>query len=490
MRGYNHWMLMQTFHFNGSGRLWLLSALLLLIGQPASGQDAERQAAGRWYEMAYGVSLTPPPGTVQYEGPRVVWDDPRGFSIGFEIVYSEVPVKLEDFATSAMVQVGFARNTPRLMAEAGEDTPSKPLPETIAERPGIKLFFEIDPEAADQEVMIHGQAIIMLEPYAAAVVKLDAAESRLGPAREAFDAVLASLEIPLASELNDMREARVEAADAWLVATGPQALHAALPDVAWYRLTFDGKDIGHLRLASTREPETLRRRGYSPPGTFTLINRRQMINGQALDTQTTIFVSADGKQEEWSTKTTLRDPGRRRAGLAGNDTPALATWVETGVRGDRLAGDREVHAVTVISDSPPPIDAVLQIEKHERFTGKPRPEKVRGKTQVNEWLAPERAYLSQADLWVFPGLLPREPAEYCFTAYHPRTGKPGLRLVQVVPQDHGGVVVRDRPNSKLSPIEHVYDGEGKLLRRDYPDGMSLIPTSPQELGEIWDIEIR
>lgn len=461
----------------------------MLVCPGAWAQDTAEQA-DRWREMSYGVSLVPPANTVQYEGPSVVWSDPRGFSISFEIVYSEVPTNVKQFAASAIVQASFALNTPRLITEEGEQATSYQRYEQIAERPATKLFFEIEPDDAEQESRIQGQAIIMLEPYAAAVVKFNAPKNRAELAYERFVAVLESLHVPLGTELNELREQRVDAADAWLKGFGVENMQLALPELQWYRVVFAGKDIGHLRLASTQDPEVLRRRGYQPPGTFAQIDRRQLINGQTIDIQTGIYVAADGKQEEWTTKTTLREGKRERAGLTGGASSALATWAETGVRGDRAVGDRNVHALTVIVDSPPRNDSMVLVEKNKRFVPQRRANDERSSTQVSEWQAPERAYLSQADLWVFAGLLPKEPDEYCFTAYHPRTGKPGLRLVQVVPQADGGVVVRDRPNSRLSAIEYVYDRDGRLLRRVNPDGMTLLPTTPRELATIWDIDFK
>ncbi|MEM7625893.1 MAG: hypothetical protein AAF333_09710 [Planctomycetota bacterium] len=436
--------------------------------------------------MAYGISLVPPPGALLYEGPSVVWDDPRGFSISFEIVYSDTRTTLKELVTSTMVQAGFANNTPRLITEEGKPVRSEPLPESIAERPGARLFFEFDPDGPDDRPRVFGQVIIMLEPYAAAVLKLNAPKSRFVEARDTFNQVVSTVHVPLGIELNESREQRVDDADAWLKGIGTETLHAALPELQWYRLLFNGIDVGHLRFASTQDPEVLRRRGHQPPGTYSQINRRQIINGQTVDTLTTMFVSADGDQEEWSTKTTLRDPEHGRAGLAGNPAPVLATWAETGVRGDRKVGDRDVHALTVITDSPPPSESVVLVEQNKRFVSQRRRNEARKSTQANEWEAPKRAYLSQTDLWVFAGLLPKEPGEYCFTAFHSRTGKPGLRLVEVIPLDGGGVTVRDRPNSRFSPIEHVYNRDGKLVRRTDPSGLSLVPTTHGELMEIWE----
>lgn len=481
----------------------------MVVSTAVAGARADEPA--RWSEFSYGVSLVPPPDAVRAEGSTTRWIDPRGFLIGFEIVTSEAPVGLQQVAASALVQMGFAPGTPRLLGPDGEPGDQPPMPERLGDRPALKMYFEMDAKndsqalvklGIDQQIKsdwFYGQAIIMLEPHAAVVIKLYANLDAADAGREAFEAVLASLHIPLGDELNEMREARVEAGEAWLNNVTIGALRAVLPEERWYRIVHDGKDVGHLHLRSSSNPDDLRRFDYEPPGLFVLLERREHLDGWVLDTRTELYLHDEGRREMWSTKTTLRsDDADNPAGRGNSARPGLPTraqsqaitWAETGVRGDQQVHGRDINAITVINEAPPHSEVVNQIESHERFVGKRVKSDVRGRVRTSEWVAPDRGYLSQIHVWALGSLLPAEPAVYCFSAYHPGSAKPGLRTVEVQPRADGKLVVLDRPNSRTSPTRHVYDSERKLIESVTPQGVAIRPTTPSELAEIWGIDLK
>ncbi|MEM9418914.1 MAG: hypothetical protein AAGA25_07700 [Planctomycetota bacterium] len=473
------------------------------VATPSHSQDP-----ARWSEAGYGVSLAPPAGTAQVEGKAVTWIDPRGFSIGFEIVRTDQAVNLETMTASAMVQMGFAQATPRLLGPDGEPTDKPPVPERIGDRPGVRMYFELDqqdkPEwmnikPEEQVSWFYGQAIVMLEPHAAAIIKLTALREKQEIAQVAFDAVLNSLHVPLANELDAAREELVEQANTWLRSTRPEDWAKALPRDQWYRVIHKGEDIGHIHVRSSREREDLKRFQQEAPGTIAVIDRRDYLDEQqALDSRTVFYAHDDNQREYWEAKTTLR-PANKQSGLIKRSTNQALTWVQIGIRGTQKITRRDIdgniiqrnlNVVTVITETPPNSQAVQQIESHERFAGKKATGKIRGKVDENqEWIVPERSYLSQLQVWALGGMLPAEPAVYCFSAYHTETGKPGLRTVEVLPQDDGTLIVLDRPNSSLSPIRSVYDADRKLIERVTPHGTRIVPTSRKELAEVWDIAL-
>lgn len=473
---------------------------------PADGQETDR-----WSESGYGVSLSPPPGTVQTEGRAVTWIDPRGFSISFEIVYSDLPVGLEAMTANAMVQMGFAQATPRMLNADGQPADKPPRTERLGDRPAVRMYFELDQQdkpdwfyelsnldKGDQPSWFYGQAIVMLEPHAAVIIKLTALRENEKIGRDAFIQVLDSLTIPLASELDEMREVRVEKADQWLQSTTPEAWAQALPSDQWYRLIHRGEEVGYVRLRSSRNPDDLRKEKQEAPGTLVIIDRREYVNDRALDTRSVLYAHDDTQREYWETKTTLR-AATKPAGLNVRPASQPLTWVQIGIRGTQqvqrrdLDGNpikRNLNVITVISETPPSSDAVQQIQSHERFTGKQTVGNIRGQVDENqEWVAPERSYLSQLQVWALGTMLPAEPGVYNFSAYHPDSGKPGLRTVEVRLQDDGGLIVLDRPTSRVSPIRSVYDADRKLVERVTPQGTRLVPTTPEELAEVWGIRL-
>lgn len=486
---------------------WFVCLACLISLTPAVPIDG--QEAARWSEAGYGVSLTPPPGTAQTEGRAVTWIDPRGFSISFEIVYSDMPVGLESMTANAMVQMGFAQATPRMLNAEGQPAEKPPRTERLGDRPAVRMYFELDQqdkpdwfyemsnlEKKDQLAWFYGQAIVMLEPHAAVIIKLTALRENEQIGRDAFIQVLDSLTIPLATELDEMREVRVEKADQWLRSTTPEAWAQALPSDQWYRLIHRDKDVGHVRLRSSRDPGDLRRFDHEPPGTVVVIDRREYVNDQALDTRSILFAHDDTQREYWETKTTLR-PANKPVGLNVRAASQPLTWIQIGIRGSQevqrrgFDGNpikRNLNVITVISETPPSSAAVQQIQSHERFTGKQTVGNIRGQVDENqEWVAPQRSYLSQLQVWALGAMLPAEPGVYHFSAYHPDSGKPGLRTVEVRPQDDGGLIVLDRPTSRVSPTRSVYDADRHLVERVTPQGTRLVPTTPEELAEVWGI---
>lgn len=500
-----------------AGLGWIVLIGWGLLTPAAVGQDAPR-----WSEAGYGISLTPPPNTAQVEGQEVTWIDARGFSISFEIIGSDVPVGLEEMTASALVQLGFAQATPRLLDDEGQPTDQRPTAQRLADRPAVRMYFSLDQQDKpdwfyemsnldkdQQQSWFYGQAIVMLEPYAAAVIKLSAVEGARQAGQDAFEALLDTIDIPPPAELDALREQRVERADEWLNTTQPQDWAQALPRDQWYRLIHRDRDIGHIRVRSTRDPADLRRFNQEAPGTILVIDQREYLDDHALDSRSVFYLHDDNQREFWETKTTLRPGVTAQAAttwLNTNSDTQPVTWVQIGIRGTQqvrrrdLDGNpiqRNLNVITVISETPPNSAAIKQIQSHERFTGKSSSAKVRGKIAPNqEFVAPQRSYLAQLQVWALGAMLPvdleasDESRVFCFSAYHPDSGKPGLRTVEFVPQDDGGLVVFDRPTSKLSPTRSVYDADRNLVERVTPQGTRMLPATPDELAEVWGVRLN
>ena len=451
---------------------------------PAATADPQ-DPTNRWSETAYGISLTPPPGTMQWDGPSTLWASPQGYTVGFELITSEVPFNLEQVAASVMVQMGFARSFPRLVADE-QGQPVQPRPERIAERPGIQMFFDVTGD--DGREWLYGQAVVMLEPHAAAVLKVQSPAETASQARAAFAQTLASLHVPLATELDRQRGALIEAGEAWLQTLTPESLKAAAPASQTYRIQQGDRELGYLQLGSTADPDILQRRGYEPAGLLFRQVRREYLDDRMLDTEQEAYASDDGRREVWSHKSTVR-PSDQRPAAAGlpRDTPAreAITWSQTGVRGDQELRGRTVNAITVISEAPPASAAADQIRQHERFLGQRQKLGLKGLPQVKEWARPDKGYLPQITDALLPMLLPAAEADYAFTAYHAPSGEPTLRTVSVRTTPEGHKLVVDHPTPRSSPIRHVFDHQNRHLYTLYPSGVTLRPATAEELAEAW-----
>ncbi len=493
-----------------------------LVAQPATAPAPDAAspppAAERWSETAYGLSVPVPSGTREIEQPLdgsvVNWVHPAGWTISFDLAYSDRPVSLEDMAQQALVEMGFSRATPRLIRDApppeGAQPPEPPQPPAtpqapptsplenpegpqasqpsdaqqpqrrLGNRPSVTLFFEVDEEREPD--WFYGQAIVMLEPYAAAVFKVSSEQEQADAARAAFEAMLHEMHIPAVFELEEIRKARVEAGEAWLSQVTPDDLVAVLPADQHLRMIQHGEDVGYMRIQAITDSPELGRGGLQAPGTLVKVDLRHYLNNRAVDTRAQMYASADGRSELWSTKSTLRadltSAGEGvKTQLPSRDPGRPPTWVETGMR--------DGPVLTVITETPAASEIVEQIENHERFAGTRAKGNVSGSVDESNWATPETAYLSQVLVHALPALLPAEEAVYCFYAYHPQSGKLGLRTVRVVPNEHGGVTIFDRPTPRRGETRSTYDRDRRLIEQVFPGGLTLKPTTPQELQTLW-----
>ena len=496
---------------SGLARLVLLFPLLCTTG--ALGDETTT----RWSETAYGISLDEPAGAERVDQPTTgetcVWVRPdQGWTISFDLTYTDQPVDLDDLTRQVIVDMGFATATPRVVNHAPpealkDNTPKdEGKPDTdqvngnhrrIGKRPGALMYFEIggdsrparlrewiDTRSTDKP-WYYGQAIVMLEPYAAVVFKLNSDLQHADEARAAFETLLESLNVPLATELEVSRKAQVEAGDAWLKTVTGFDFRAAMPTEQFYRMARDGQDVGYIRMRTTSEPRELTANRLRPPGTLLSLDVRQFIAGQAVDTQSRIFASPEGERELWSSKTTFRTEAEAKANqpharLPGAPKPRSAepTWVETGVRDGKL--------LTVVIETPPSSDVVRQLEGSRQFASNRKKDDVAGSVDQASWESPSVAYLPRLWTEALADTLPRDEATYAFYAYDTQSGKLALRTVTVLPTPGGGHEVRDRPSPRSGEVVTRYDNQGRFVERTYPGGTVVTVATPEELKAVWD----
>jgi|GEM_PF-3070505 len=459
----------------------------------------------RWSETAYGISLRPPEGWTAAPAPRdgndFAWDAPDGGRLAFKIAYSRVPVQLDQAGVQALVQMGFALHGPRLRRGAEQ--------RTIGNRPGSLMLFDIDPPDGGPS-WFYAHAVIMLEPYAAAVVKIQSDSTHADAALARFEEVLASLHVPLGSELESLRRPQIDLGVAWLNALPAGALAAAVPEESWYRLCIDGKDVGHRRVVRISDPVALalepelRRRGFVPPGTAVVLQDHRQRDGVALDRSLYAYAEADGEIEIWDLKQTLRratdTPGD--AGLPGradgDDGDDAVTWVETGTRGPRgRRGTTAQHLIEVVQEVPPTQRTVAGVRAQESFLGSAGVAAARdnqgrlggsiaGRTHHRRWQTPETGYLGQIQAMGLPAAMPRDPGTaFAFYAWDPASGDLALRTVRVGPDPEGagdGYVVYERPAPSSAETRHRFAADGTHLESLIPGGLTVIPTTRAKLA--------
>ena len=485
-------------------------ALLLLAGGAHAQSPAEAAAAAapdltdpqRWNETAYAISLLPPDGWTPIATPRdgndFAWGSDDGIRIAFKIAYSGVPMQLDQAELQSLVQMGFALDGPRLQRRAQQ--------QRIANRPGSVMFFDIDPPDGSAP-WFYAHAVVMLEPFAAAVVKVQSAKPLADQARARFEAVLASLHVPTAAELEERRRRQVDLGVAWLTALPTGALIDAVPQERWYRLSIQGQNVGHRRVTKVTDPialaddPELHKRGFTPPGTAVVIQDRRQLGDIALDRSFYAYTEDAGEIEIWELKQTVRqtEVAAPKTGL-----PSRAdgqsdgqTWVATGTRGPRgRPGTQPHNIIKVIQEAPPKPATVAAVKAHEAFLGSTGAAarakgdgSVTGRTTPRRWLTPPTGYLGQVQALGLPAAMPPVPGTaFVFYAWDPAGGDLSLRTVRVTADTApdaapGGYVVHERPAPSSGETRHRFAADGTHLQTVIPGGLTLTPTTAEALSQ-------
>jgi hypothetical protein len=217
---------------------------------------------------------------------------------------------------------------------------------------------------------------------------------------------------------------------------------------------------------------------YARFHTESRIPNSNKIQTNAIDTVSRCFLSKKGTYESWATQTTVRQrvdfqektPIRnpniisngqapRRIDQASVHKARNTTWLETGVRNH--------NQITIIREGPSGVKRFL-------------------------WTKPKEGYLGQVELYLLAPLLPKKSSEkLAFYAYYPKTGTISFRSIHIEPNPTTGQFnVYSRPSPDSPEQVSQYNAEGLLVKRTLGEGRLVVPTTRQELANIWKIELK
>ncbi len=473
-------------------------------GPDASAPTPDLTDPQRWSETAYGISLRPPEGWNAIAAPRdgndFAWQKDGVAHVAFKVAYSKLPVQLDEAGVQALVQMGFALDNPRLRRGVEQ--------RRIGNRPATVMLFNIEPENGSPP-WFYAHAVVMLEPYAAAVIKVQSSEPQAETALEHFEDVLDSLHVPLGAELEAMRRPQIDQGQAWLDALPPHSLASAIPEERWYRLSIQGQHVGHRLVRRISDPVTLsrdpelRRRGFVSPGTAVVVQDHHQRDGVALDRLGYLYTEAAGEIEIWERKQTLRHgtktddgPGLPARGGKASGSPDIS-WAETGIRGPQARpGTTAQNVLKVVQEVPPTPDTVAGVKAYEAFVGSAGAaaardaegrvsDSVSGRIHSRHWPTPQVGYVGQVEVLGLPAAMPRTPGTaFAFYAWDPLSEALALRTVRVGPDPEGqpgGYIVYERPSPSSAESRHRFSAQGFHLETLIPGGLTITPTTPDEL---------
>ena len=319
----------------------------------------------------------------------------------------------------------------------------------------------------DDKHLVNGWLILPNSPRTFVVLTILTTADQFSRLRPVLDASFDTIEIRTIDDRLTQRQARLLHGRALIGTLTPRKLRSVLSGRQWYRIyrpggsdrVADDTEVGFLSIEATeamRGHLTPERQPRSFSGMETELGLMVLIEARAiLDSERSHYLDVDGRYwmawdrstEAWSIRQT------QRMG------EATQTSAETGIR-DRMT-------LEIIHSS------------KEKFTREP-----------SRYTIPDLAYLSQAEVFLLGGLLPRDGSisgEMLFYAYDTKSRRLGDRIDswQRLRDGSGHWVLRTLPVLETKPITQYFDAHGRRIRRIDGDGTVTQRIDPDELKAIW-----
>lgn len=345
---------------------------------------------------------------------------------------------------------------------------SQPAEIDLAGAPASRFYVSL-PVATPrgQTQVFEGYTFVQTAPGRLLVFKMQCLPAEQPCAQDAFESILATLEVRDAGEAAAERAAAVRAGEGFLKSRTLDDYRAALEDGArWYRLhrpagpgSPEAQEVAYQAVEARigRRSDIARQPGEpagsaDQEGLVVKIIARYVEGRRTVDSESTFFQAiTDGRlegDETWSIRMVVRE---------GADN---AVWMETGVRDARRLTVR-----TVAPGSPP--------------------------TQKS-WIPPEEGYLSQAQSLILPRLLALEgsPFVLSFYTYNSALGELTLRRDVLEPDSEGGgegegwilsTTLAEGADQRRTTLSR----DGRIVRSQLNSGVVMEPTDPDRIRSLW-----
>ena len=354
----------------------------------------------------------------------------------------------------------------------------------VAGQPAGLLYTSLREGSGDESVTAtQGYLLIQTEVNEFIVISSLIADSDFAAMRALLDRSFATIVLITSDEVATARAERISAAERLIAGLDEAALRrsldpgpakAALPAPRWYRITrhlADGteQESGYMTIlvveAAQGDANPDRQvKDWTPEekekGLLVRIQARTLLDEKGAtvsDTDSRIWMKWDRTREFWTVRTTAR-------------------------RGRTTRTDSQLGMRMAPSAAHP--RGLIQVTGADT-NGTERDKNGLVVTPMT-WPVPPVAYLSQAESYVFPRLLPSGDVrvEYGFYWYDPRSGRVALRTDRRSPA-RGGFTLATQPTPEAPAMDQEFDANGILRRRETDDGTLIEAIEPNKLLEIW-----
>lgn len=474
-----------------------------------------------WKELRYGMTVREPhdairvPDTPQGDVMRWAMKDGTRISLSFARGYYEAVHKGPDgraYTELMPAKIDLIKKQigdEMLLATSGQvfNTRTDQLVDT-GQLVGVINYFIIKPDGPNASAYFYGTALLQLDQASVALIKLECKPENIVSAVCTFESLVHSIKVQEAKDVNRQLHGWLVNGQTLLDHLTQEDRLKAMRDDRLYRVLDDGKDLGYMRAWQRYQDadyyKQLKENAKIDGGTGELkgIDRFQ-AKGNALIIQAhlegrgsaieRLYEAVDTVGEDasyWQIKNTMKTKNKRVNRFTG-------MWVETGLRGVSMIGDKRRDYLQVTREGTPPknlVNFVIAREEDEerrlRFPSAIEKKLPAGDLKELKFETPKIAFLSFVDAALMPAMLPREEKTYAFTAYDAETSRVDIRLMRVVPNPDGGKTVFLRPVLDRSEQTLVFDRNNELIVWSFPDGREMRQTTRQELARIWGVRLR
>ena len=354
----------------------------------------------------------------------------------------------------------------------------------VAGQPAGLLYTSLREGSGDERVTAtQGYLLIQTEVNEFIVISSLIADSDFAAMRALLDRSFATIALITSDEVAKARSERISAAERLIAgldeatlrrALDPVPAKANLPAPRWYRITrhlADGteQESGYMTILCVEAAQgdanpDRQAKDWTPEekekGLLVRIQARTLLDEKGTtvsDTDSRIWMKWDRTREFWTVRTTAR-------------------------RGRTTRTDSQLGMRMAPSAAHP--RGLIQVTGADT-NGTERDKNGLVVTPMT-WPVPPVAYLSQAESYVFPRLLPAGDvrADYGFYWYDPRSGRVALRTDRRSPA-RGGFTLATQPTPEAPAMDQEFDANGILRRRETDDGTLIEAIEPAKLLEIW-----
>jgi len=431
---------------------------------------AEPESEGElWYDHAHGLIMTLPPNTTRIEDP-----------IDKALIRLTSPISSGGYNIHATVRQNAKRKTivqlaDQAMAEVSITSVQPTKLEIrfikLSERSSVVIYYRhADRNAqviqrvfknAKKRPWIMGQALILLPSLITPgvermpsermlVVQMDVDEPNSNQGKDAFEAMLASLQIDDPKSLALRRMQCLSTSAKWRKSLKFDDWKACALAEQLFSIRKDDIDIGYMRVQQLPGIE------LNHQGLHVVVEARFIENNRAIDTQFKAFWSDNDANEFWSK--IITDRPLKALGLNNPRNSEGTTWSETGIRQDQT--------ISVVRRGP-------------------------AGSKTYHWQKPPDGYLSQVQTHLLGQMFTTAPqSEMGFYAYFSSNNSIAYRTERIEHNPTSGYRVFSRPNLEKSQFVTIYNRKGLALSQQLPNGTQIVITTKAKLAARWKYSIH